>query len=191
MNFNTSFKRKVISAMLVLFAVGLLGFSLSAMEFQWPKHGTISFEVPTGWRMIGHQAEDVGYAFNATPTNGANVVAEITLANVPNGIAMDKEAIKKRLGDSVQPYLEGSTEKKFQPVELKMKQGCGWYDQLTDASLVGKPPVKDDHKVMRNALVALDDHTLVVITMFFDDSKRTEPKDMLSIVQSMQFKKEN
>ena len=72
-----------------------------------------------------------------------------------------------------------------------MKQGCGWYDQLTDASLVGKPPVKDDHKVMRNALVALDNHTLVVITMFFDDSKGNEPNDMLSIVQSMQFKRED
>jgi hypothetical protein len=191
MNSIVSFKRKIICGLFVLLSVAQLPFSVSAAEFQWPKHGTIGFEVPAGWRIKGQQAEDVGFAFSARPTNGANAVAEITLANVPGGATIDKQAIKKRLEDSLQPYLEGSTEKKFQPVELKMRQGCGWYDQLTDASLVGKLPVKDDHKVMRNALVALDDHTLVVITMFFDNPKGNEPNDMLSIVQSMEFKRVN
>jgi hypothetical protein len=48
MNSIVSFKRKIIFGLFVLLSVAQLPFSVSAAEFQWPKHGTISFEMPAG-----------------------------------------------------------------------------------------------------------------------------------------------
>lgn len=160
---------------------------MQARDFAWSGHGTISFDVPGAWKVQAQPAEDLRYAFSAHPESGATAFLQITLVNVPANKPIVVAELPDRLHASLQPYIEQSVEREFRPVPLKSRQGKGWYAELTDASLVGQPPVPDDYKVMRSALVALDRHTLVIATMQFDDPAGDAAGEMLAIVGSLGF----
>ncbi|MBX3735759.1 MAG: hypothetical protein KF715_03640 [Candidatus Didemnitutus sp.] len=169
-----------------LSALALAGLS-HATDFIWPGHGTIHFDVPDSWRMVGKQAEEIGYAFNAKPKSGAAAKLQITLAAKRGMKPTDAAELPQLLQRVAQSYLSGSVEKKFTPVPLPLTQGVGYYVHLTDRSLVGKPPQPGNFKAMRNAVAALDPRALVVITLQFDDPDGSELSDMMAMVRSMRF----
>lgn len=153
----------------------------------WPGHGTVTFDVPADWTLTAAQAGDAGYSFNARPKSDTAALVQITVFESPPGHPVRFEQLQDELKAIVQRVLPTSVEKEFFPQALHLKQGQGWFVQLTDASLVGKAPVPGDYKVMRNALLGLDDHARVVATMQFDDPKGPEPAAMLSLVSGMRF----
>lgn len=161
--------------------------SAHALDFVWPGHGTISIDAPKSWTVVAKQTGDMSYYFNVRAKTGVAALAQITLIEAQPDHPVRMEQLTEELKTIVQPMLESSVEKKFAPQEIHLKQGKGWYVQLTDTNLVGKPPVPDDYKVMRNALLGLDDHALVVVTMQFDDPQGKEPEEMLRFVSSMRF----
>jgi hypothetical protein len=161
--------------------------ALQAVDFTWAGHGTISFELPAGWKMEGQPAEDVGYTFAARPDAGVAAFLQITLVSIPADKPIAVAELPERLHASLLPYIEQSVEKEFRPVSLKSSHGKGWYAELTDAALVGKPPLPDDFKVMRSALIAVDRQTLVIATMQFDEPGTNTPAEMLAIVSSVRF----
>lgn len=158
-----------------------------ATEFKWPGHGVISFDVPAGWKLKGKPADEIGYAFNGRPESGAAAILQITLVNLPEDKPVADADLPGRLQEGLAPFIAQSVEREFRAVPLRCRQGKGWYSQLTDANLVGKPPVPDDYKVMRNALIALDRHALVLVTMQFDDPTAPEADEMLALICSMRF----
>ena len=164
----------------------LLPGAIHAKDFIWAGHGTISLDVPPGWKPEGQPAEDVGYAISARPASGTAALLQITLVNLPANKPVTVAELPERLHTSLKPYIAQSVEREFRPVALKTHQGKGWYAELTDAALVGKPPVPDDYKVMRSALLAFDRQTLVIATMQFDDPT-SAAGEMLAIVGSMRF----
>jgi len=95
------------------------------------------------------------------------------------------------LRKSTASITDTSVEKRFQPRGMLMAQGHGYWVQFTDASLVGKPPIPGDYKLMRNAMIALDGHALVIATMQFDNPAADEPAAMLGILSSMHFRRDS
>lgn len=155
--------------------------ALQAKDFRWAGRGTLSLETPDGWKVDGRDAAEPGYAFTGRPASPVAAFLQITVVAKP----VSDEELPAMLQTSLQPYIEQSVEKEFRPIALRLHQGKGWYAELTDAALVGKPPVPDDYKVMRSALIALDAQTLVVATMQFDDPSSDAAGEMLAIVSSL------
>lgn len=157
-----------------------------AADFDWPGHGTITFDVPATWSLSG-KAVEVGYAVQARPKSGAAAALQMTFFDLPPGQSNASVDLKSQLKEVLQDRIASSVEKKFSPQPLKLARGTGWYTELTDASLVGKPPVPNNYKVMRSATLAADERCLAVATMRFDDPKSAEPAEMLALVSSLRF----
>jgi hypothetical protein len=177
--------RPFLLPVLLLLALG----SASATDFHWAGRGILSFEVPAGWKLEGQADGDLSYAFRAHPGSDAAAVLQITVVNTPPNKPVLAGELSERLQASLQPYIEESVERQFRPVVLRCRQGKGCYAELTDAALVGKPPVAGDYKVMRSALVALDRQTLVIATMQFDDPAGDEAGEMLALVSSLRLRR--
>ncbi len=177
------FFRSLTASLCFLVSAGLA----HATDFPWRDHGIISFDVPAGWKLEGQPAGDAGYAFRSLPGSSVPAMLQITLVATPPNKPVLAGDLAERLQSSLEPYIAQSVEKEFRPVALRSRQGKGCYAELTDAALVGKPPVAGDYKVMRSALVALDRQTIAIATMQFDDPATDEAGEMLAIVGSMRF----
>ncbi len=169
--------------LLSLLAAGVL----RAADHPWPGHGVLRIDAPEGWKVRAKPVEDFGFAFRAEPESGAAAILQITVVSLPPDKTVAVTELPDRLHESLAPFIEQSVEREFRPVRLKCRQGTGWYAELTDANLAGKPPVPNDYKVMRNALVALDERTMVIATMQFDDPAGPEAGAMLAIVCSLRL----
>jgi len=156
-----------------------------AVEFDWPDHGTLKLDPPPGWKLEREGIEGVGCSFQARPESGAAALLQVTVVEIPQDKAVDSAALRDRLRDSVQPFIEQSLEKEFRAIALP--DGPGWYVQLSDAQLAGKPAVPGDYKVMRNALVLLDPHTLLIGTMLLDDPQAPEAAAMLAMLSRIRL----
>jgi hypothetical protein len=147
----------------------------------------LSLDLPDGWEAHGKNGQESSFDITARPESEVVAYLQITvIATAPESALIEGE-LPDRLRESMEPYIEQSVEKEFRPLALKSRQGKGWYAEITDANLVGKPPVPGDYKVMRSALVLLDRQTLVVATMQFDDPKTDAPGEMLAIVSSLRL----
>ena len=161
--------------------------TLRGEEFILPKAGTISLTVPATWSIVGQAKGGNGYYLSAKPKSAVAAVVQITLMDTPPEHPVVFADLPGELQSMVQPYLADSVEGKFAPHEIFLKQGKGWYNEITDASLVGKPPVPDNFKIMRNAVLGLDDHLMGIATMQFDNPSANEVTEMLAMVSSLRF----
>ena len=174
-----------LAALLLL--IGPLLASAHATDFSWPGHGTITVDVPAQWVLAARPAGDDSFYFKAKPESRTTAQLQVTLIDTRPERPVLFAQLKEELRSLVQPVLADSVEKEFSPQELRLQRSQGWLVQLTDANLVGKPPTPDDYKVMRSALLCLDDHALVHVTMQFDDASVTEPAVMLELLASLRF----
>jgi hypothetical protein len=176
--------RRLATALLL--TTTLVPAGARAAEFAWPGRGTVRMTVPASWTVSSGDAGELGVGFRAAPKAGA-VVAQITLAALPPGKAVRADDVKKELEKLVQPYLDGTVERTFAPKPLTLSQGSGWVVQLTDASLVGKPPEPGNYKVMRNALAALGDGVLMIATIQFDDPSLPQVAEAMALLSSLRL----
>lgn len=170
--------------------IATVTLTVQATEFAWAGRGTITFDLPPGWELNGRQIGGGGaFAFDARPKSDAPAVLRITLANTPSDRPLDPAKLATMLEEMVRNYVDGSVEKRFAPQPLPLAQGRGLYVQFTDAALVGHPAQRENLKVMRNAIAALDDHALAIITLQFDDPAAPELSAMMGIVRHMRFQR--
>lgn len=163
--------------------------SAHAIEFSWANRGTITFDLPSSWDVDGRPvAGGGGYAFKLHPKSGIGVL-QIMLANTPADRPVEAAKLTATLEAVVRDQVDGSVEKKFAPQPLPLAQGSGVFVHLTDASLVGQPPQPENLKAMRNAVAALDDHALAIITLQFDDAAGPELGAMMEIVRSLRLQR--
>lgn len=160
-----------------------------AAEFTWPDRGLITLDTPADWTIENRPiAGGGGYAFKLQPKSGTGSL-QITLANTPTDRPVEAAKLAATLEQVVRDYVDGSVEKKFFPQPLPLAQGTGVFVQLTDASLVGQPAQRDNFKMMRNAIDALDAHALAIITLQFDDATGPELPAMMEIVRSFRLQR--
>lgn len=167
--------------------LALLFTSSRAEEFPWPGHGTLTFDVPAGWTLQGRQVAEAAFSLNGTPKSHSAALVQITALITPADHPINEAFVQSQLQGIAQQFVTSSVEGKIVTQPMKLHQGYGWYVQFTDASLVGKPPVPNNFKMMRNALIGLDDHAMVIATMQFDDPGTADPAAMLALVSSIRF----
>lgn len=158
-----------------------------AADYNWPQRGKLSMESPGTWKVSTQSAAGLGFTFKVASTGENQAMLQMTVVALPEGKTISESDLPERLRTMVGRNLASSVEKKVNAVQLAMGQGAGWYAELTDASLVGKPSVKGDYKVMRQGVAALDSTTFVVITMQFDNADGSEPAKMVGMVESLRF----
>jgi len=162
--------------------------ALPAAEFPWPGHGSLALTVPPGWDLTGHSIGGGGaFAFTARPKSGAAATLQITVAHTPPESPVDPARLTATLEAAVHDYLAGSVEQKFSPQPLPLAQGSGVFVQFTDASLVGQPPQPDNFKVIRTAMIALDDHALALASLQFNDPAAREVGEMMAALASLRY----
>jgi hypothetical protein len=158
-----------------------------AADFNWSDRGTLDLETPPQWKLRGTATEEGGYTFIASPRSGANALLQISVLAVPPTLVLTDGDLRLRLHDSLRTYIDQSVEQEFRVQDLACRQGKGWYAELTDSTLVGKPAKPEEYKVMRSALLLLEPHTVAIATMLFDEPQSAEPGEMMAIVASLRF----
>jgi hypothetical protein len=164
----------------------------SAAEFDLGTRGTLSLTVPEDWKVENREVKDregkpVGYAINFTPRNGAKAKGLINLIYTTNGIP-SKEAVRKEMLRTTEPFIRRSVEKKAQLKELALGSGFGIYAQFTDASLAGKPPKANDYKVAVVGRLHPIENVTAVTTLVADDAEGKELQVMMDIIKSLKVK---
>jgi hypothetical protein len=176
-------------ATLLLFLAAALPSPSRAEEHAWPGVGTIRLTVPPGWSQRSQASGDASYLFLIQPRQELALVLQLSILSLPPDKAVPPGAEKGMLERIVQPVLAGSVEKAAVPRPMAVAQGKGWVVQFTDASLVGKPPEPGNYKVMRNALVAIDDRMLAIATLQFDDESLPEVGQAMAVVASVRVER--
>lgn len=164
----------------------------SAAEFDLGARGTLSLKVPEDWKVEnrevkGREGMPVGYAVTFTPRNGAKAKGLINLIYTTNAIPI-KEAVRKEVLRSTEPFVRRSVEKKATLKEIPLGSGFGIYAQFTDAALVGKTPKTNDFKVAVLGQVHPKDKIAGAVTLLTDDAEGKEIKEMMGIMRSIQIK---
>jgi hypothetical protein len=164
----------------------------SAAEFDLGARGTLSLTVPEDWKVENREVKDrdgkpVGYAINFVPRNGAKAKGLINLIYTTNGIP-SKEAVRKEVLRTTEPFLRRSVEKKAQLKELTLGSGFGIYAQFTDASLVGKTPKANDYKMAVAGRLHPIENVTGVVTLAADYAEGKELRAMMDVIKSLKVK---
>jgi hypothetical protein len=170
--------------------LALVSTARGATDFEWPGQGVVSFTVPPKWTLEGVPVSGSQFELRARVESRNAALMQISLMESASDNPVLADKLVDLLRRSTAAIVDTSVEKRFQPRGMLLAQGQGYWVQFTDASLVGKPPVPGDYKMMRNAMIALDDHAFVVATMQFDNPASDEPAAMLGILSSMRFRRE-
>jgi hypothetical protein len=147
-------------------------------------HGTLSIEVPKGWKLSSQKAEETGYAITLTPPDGVNARCILSVAYVDPGEPMSREKAQAQVLSIADQFVDASVEKKAVLHDLSLKSGYGYYCTFTDASMVGKPPAKDEFKMVGVAVLKLADDLMAAVSMAADDEKGPDFEAMLAAVSS-------
>jgi hypothetical protein len=165
----------------------LLGFlSARADDFILGGHGILSVPVTDAWVAQNHDAQ-TGYTISIESKTGANAACRITVIAVQNAAFPDKARTTAEFMQLAQHFVPGSVEKKAVPKEFSLKSGFGLYCSFTDASLVGKPPVKGNFKTISPGMIYLSKDLVLAVTIFADDLSGPEFKQLVDIIQSTEF----
>lgn len=100
----------------------------------------------------------------------------------PDRQPLSKQAIQEEADAAGDQWVDSSVEKKKELREFKLAAGYGAYCVFTDASRVGKPPEKDNFKMVATGIIWFSDDVKAGVTMVADDEKGPDFAAMLSSV---------
>jgi hypothetical protein len=173
---------------LLLAALLLLPLCLSAETVDLGSHGTLSIDVPKGWKLKA-DPKDTSVDIAITPPDGANAQCLYSVVFVPKGATAAKADVDDKLLTECDQFVEMSVEKQKTLHKLTMAgDAYGVYCVFTDASLVGKPPEKDNFKVVSVGIIWFSDSVAVSWSLLGDDAKGPDFAAMLAAVSSSSLK---
>ncbi|MBI2498268.1 MAG: hypothetical protein HYV75_10295 [Opitutae bacterium] len=117
--------------------------------------------------------------------SGSNDSVMLTLVPVPDDHLADPEVLRAMVDQASQQFVAGSVEGRVVLKELKLGPATGFAVTFTDASLVGKPTVKEDYKSMTSCFVYLGHRVLVSATIFSDDVNGKAYAEALRLLKSI------
>jgi hypothetical protein len=173
---------------LLLSALLLLPLTVLAETVDLGTHGTLSIDVPKGWKLKA-DPKDTGVDVSLLPPDGANSQCLYSVVYVPKGATAVKADVDDKLLAECDQFIDMSVEKKKTLQKLTMTgDAYGVYCVFTDASLVGKPPEKDNFKVVSVGIIWFSDSVAVSWSMLGDDAKGPEFAAMLAAVSGSSLK---
>ena len=171
-------KRLLLSALL------LLPLSALADTVDLGAHGTLSIDVPKGWKLASTKS-DAGFDLVIAPPEGVNAKLLFSVVFVPNGATAVKADVDDKVLAEAEQFVGISVEKKKTLRKYAMAgDAYGAYCVFTDASLVGKPPEKDNFKVITVGILWFNDSVGVSVSEVCDDEKGPEFAAMLAAINS-------
>ncbi|MDB6093779.1 MAG: hypothetical protein JWM32_1341 [Verrucomicrobia bacterium] len=179
---------KISRLPVTLAVLALLAPAIHATDFPWPGHGTLTVDLSPDWNVEAKPVGTVAMNFRLTPKSNAPAVFQFAVLATPASHPVNDQLVMSQLQKATEHYIAGSAEGKYVPQQLTVAQGTGWMAEFTDAALVGKPSVPNDFKVMRTTMVALDNHTVAIGTIQFDDPAAPETSAMMAMLASTRFK---
>ena len=163
-----------------------------AAEFDLGARGTLSLTVPDDWKVENREVKDregkpVGYAITFAPRNGAKAKGSINLIYTTNSIPT-KEAIRKEVLKSTEPFARQSVEKKADLKEVPLDSGFWIYTQFTDAALVGKTPKATEYKIAVLGQAHPKEKIVGAVTLLADEAEGKELLAMMDVVKSLKVR---
>jgi hypothetical protein len=173
---------------LLLSALLLLPLAVSAETVDLGTHGTLSIDVPKGWRLKA-DSKDTGVDVSLLPPDGVNAQCLYSVVYVPKGATAAKADVDEKLLAECDQFIDMSVEKKKTLQRLAMTgDAYGVYCLFTDASLVGKPPEKDNFKIVTVGIIWFSDSIAVSWSLLGDDAKGPEFAAMIAAVSGSSVK---
>ena len=152
-------------------------------------HGTLGIDVPKGWKLTSGPWEQPGVAITVTPPEGVNAQFLLNILFVQKGMSNLKADVDGKVLNEAGMFVDMSVEKK--KVLRKFAMGgdaYGSYCVFTDASLVGKPPQKDNFKVLSAGIIWFSDDISGATSILGDDEKGPEFAAMIAMASSATLK---
>jgi hypothetical protein len=157
-----------------------------ADTFDLGKPGTLTISVPDTWTAKGEAVGDQGYNITVTPKGDANAALRLTAFFGPMEAPVPDDQIQERFVARLEPVIAGSVEKKATVQQLKVGAGSGFCISLSDASLVGKPSVPGNYKVMTSGMIKPAEGVIIAVTLFTDAKDGTEFAEGIKMLESLQ-----
>lgn len=178
-----------ITLLLLVSAAISLPVSSWADKFDLGTHGDLEVAVPATWSAKSQSAGEQGFNIMIKPKSDANAGLQITALFMKVDQSISDEDMQKRFADSLVQMVPGSVEKKADLKKLKLKGATACYVSLTDESLVGKPSVPGNFKVMTSGMAKLSDGVVTSFTLFSDDKTGADFTEGLKIIESIVLNK--
>lgn len=177
-------------ALFIFYSAALLFFGQSiatAEDFDLGKKGTLSMDLPEGWRAEFQALADVGANVTVRPEGTLNMACKITVLFLPEPKDLTPEETLENWKRTLSPMASGSVEKTPKTIKLQLKKGFGFYAIFTDASLVGKPPEPRNYKISAPGMIKLNKETLLATTLFSDDKDSQEFAALIKMLESVKL----
>jgi hypothetical protein len=169
---------------LLLCVLLLVPLSAFADTVDLGAHGTLTIAVAKDWKLTS-TSKDTGVDLVIAPPEGANAQLLFSVIYVPHGATAVKADVDDKVMGEAQGFLSSSVEKKAVLRKYSLSGGAyGAYCVFTDASLVGKPPEKDNFKVFSVGIIWFNDAVGVSVSQVCDDEKGPEFATMLAMTNS-------
>jgi hypothetical protein len=169
---------------LLLSALLLLPISAFADTIDLGTHGTLTIAVPKDWKLTSTK-QDAGVDLAIAAPGGVNAQLLFSVIYVPHGATAVKADVDGKVIAEAAGFLSMSVEKKAVLRKYSMSgDAYGAYCLFTDASLVGKPPEKDNFKVVTVGIIWFNDSVGVSVSQVCDDEKGPEFSTMLAMTNS-------
>jgi len=158
---------------LSLVALACLAATAFAERIELGAGKAVLLTVPDGWIADKPSAglpgaPEFGRTARYVTKNGSNDALVVTAIPVADDRLAAPESVKAMAEAALRRFAETSVEGKVVLKEFKFGGVPGVIATFTDASLVGKPAIKDDYKAMTSGFVYLGDGVLVTATIFTD-----------------------
>lgn len=159
---------------LLLGLLGLLAVAAPAGKLDLGEGKAALITVPETWKAAAMPAAPSGMPAMGTNAryvtkSGSNDAILITLLAVPDDRFAESDNLRTMIEEATQQFAAGSVEGKANLTELRVGGHAGYSVAFTDASLVGKPPVKEDYKTLTSCFVYLGNNVMLTATIFSDD----------------------
>jgi hypothetical protein len=149
-----------------------LPIAASADVLDLGAHGTLSITVPKGWKLTSAPWEQPGVAITVAPPDGTNAQFMLNILYVPKGMSDLKPDVDEKVLNEAGMLVDMSVEKKKVLQKFPMAgDAYGSYCVFTDASLVGKPPQKDNFKKVSVGIIWFSDDVSGATSIVGDEDK--------------------
>jgi hypothetical protein len=174
----------------LLALLGLLAVTGSAEKIDLGSGKSLHLTLPATWISTDlpaqtSSASEAGQNVRYATKSGSNDALLIAILPVPDDRFNDPENLKGMVEMATQQFVAGSVEGQANIKELKFGGVSGLCATFTDASLVGKPRVKEDYKAMTSCFAYLGEHVMVTATIFTDDLEGKAYSEAMRILKSL------
>jgi hypothetical protein len=170
----------------LLFALLLLPLGAAAETVDLGTHGTLSIDLPKGWKIATNATPDVQVAITLTPPDGVNAAGAINIMFAQKGSTAAKADVDDKVLAAGSDYVDSSVEKKKILKKFSVSgDSYGSYCVFTDASLVGKPAQKDNFKMAAIGIVWFNPDVSAAVALASDDENGPDFAAELAAINSM------